>query len=302
MTAACRNLDGMTSIQVNKSLDARIGVKCFPVMDCGYIVRETIDYREWRQWPVPGKASDHYERLADHYDDNWAYDDRFIGWMSNQILDRLRLGPDDRVVDLGCGTGLFSAALARHAGRVACVDPSAGMLRNLKLPPGADFVPVRASAEEIASGSVKLPFDTVDAILVKEAIHHIPERERVIGQLAESLASGGGCLLVVMLPTTIQYPLFRRALDAFREQQPDPAGIKAAMEAAGLAATLDYDSYRLAVRKDRYLGMVRGRYMSLLSMFSDEELEAGIGEIDRGHPGEVLEFEDRFAFVLGRRP
>jgi len=48
--------------------------------------------------------------------------------------------------------------------------------------------------------------------------------------------------------------------------------------------------------------MVRHRYMSLLSKFDDAELENGINEIEREHPEEVLEFDDRFAFVLGRKP
>src|ERR1022692_3201338 len=52
-------------------------------------------------------------------------------------------------------------------------------------------------------------------------------------------------------------------------------------------------------KKQRYLGMVRDRYMSLLSEFSDADLEQGIAEIDERHPGELLEFGDRFAFVLG---
>jgi hypothetical protein len=45
--------------------------------------------------------------------------------------------------------------------------------------------------------------------------------------------------------------------------------------------------------------MVRDRYMSLLSHFSDEELEAGAAEIRRAHPGEYIEFDETYAFILG---
>ncbi|MFF3518895.1 hypothetical protein [Streptomyces sp. NPDC002573] len=47
--------------------------------------------------------------------------------------------------------------------------------------------------------------------------------------------------------------------------------------------------------------MVRARYMSLLSTFSDSEIEKGIEEMRVAHPEPVLVFADRFAFVLGRR-
>ena len=48
--------------------------------------------------------------------------------------------------------------------------------------------------------------------------------------------------------------------------------------------------------------MVRDRYMSLLSHFSDEELEAGAAEIRRAHPGEYIEFDETYAFILGTVP
>jgi hypothetical protein len=46
--------------------------------------------------------------------------------------------------------------------------------------------------------------------------------------------------------------------------------------------------------------MVRSRYMSLLAEFSDAELDAGIAEIRRSHPGERIAFTDTFAFICGR--
>lgn len=52
---------------------------------------------------------------------------------------------------------------------------------------------------------------------------------------------------------------------------------------------------------ERYLAIVRDRYMSLLSTFDDEEIAAGIEEIRR-YPGERVEFDDHFAFVLGISP
>jgi hypothetical protein len=48
--------------------------------------------------------------------------------------------------------------------------------------------------------------------------------------------------------------------------------------------------------------MVSARYLSLLSMFNDEELAAGIAEIRRRYPDEWVEFRDRFAFVLEVAP
>jgi SAM-dependent methyltransferase len=157
---------------------------------------------------------------------------------------------------------------------------------------------VQASAEDLASGSALLPGGRFEAIVVKEAIHHVADRIAVIGGLATLLAPGGR-LLIVMLPTSIEYPLFQAAHDRFRELQPDPQEIAAMMGKAGLAVELSYDDFLLAFPTERYVAMVGDRYLSLLSMFDDGELAAGVEEIRRRYPGERVEFRDRFAFVLG---
>jgi ubiquinone/menaquinone biosynthesis C-methylase UbiE len=238
----------------------------------------------------------HYDRLALAYDQNWAYSPEFLEWMSSCILARLRVKQGDRVVDVGCGTGLYARRLAERTGSVICVDPSARMLE--QIPDDPRLVIVQASAEDLASGSVQLPGDQFEAIVVKEAIHHVTDRVAVIGGLARLLAPGGR-LLIVMLPTNIEYPLFQAAHDRFRELQPDPQVIAAVMGDAGLAVKLSYDDFPLVFPTERYVAMVRDRYLSLLSTFDDEELAAGVEEIRRRYPGERVEFRDRFAFVLG---
>ncbi|TQL96111.1 methyltransferase family protein [Actinoallomurus bryophytorum] len=247
---------------------------------------------------MQGETRAHYDRLADTYDENWAYSPEFIRWMTKCIVDRLSVDTDDRVADIGCGTGLYARGLAERAGRVACVDPSAKMLE--QLPAGDAYFPVQASAEQIASGDVRLPYDRLDVILVKEAIHHVDDRQGVLHGLAGLLADGGR-LLVVMLPVSIEYPLFADALALFEQVQPDPEDVAAAMRRHGLRTELTYESFPLSFTKTKYLAMVRSRYMSLLSNFTDEQIERGIEQIDQRHEEERLSFPDRFAFVLGTR-
>ncbi|WP_256725461.1 hypothetical protein [Streptomyces sp. IMTB 2501] len=145
-----------------------------------------------------------------------------------------------------------------------------------------------------------MPYEQLDAMWLKESVHHVVDPELTLRGLADRLAPGGR-LLVVMPPATIQYPLFKAALARFEELQPDPAVIERHLRAAGLEASLSYVEHELRIGRDKYLGMVRSRYMSLLSTFSDSEIEKGIEEIRVAHPEPVLVFPDRFAFVLGRR-
>ncbi|MGQ4402348.1 class I SAM-dependent methyltransferase [Streptomyces hayashii] len=223
--------------------------------------------------------------------------------MSGRIAEALRLGPTDRIADIGSGTGLFAREVAeqlqpRHP--IPCIDPSEAMLGQLGTPPPACLTPVVASAEGIADGRTRLPYEQLDAMWLKESVLHVADQAHTLRGLADRLAPGGR-LLVVMLPTTIQYPLFEAALARFEELQPDPALIEGHLRAAGLGAGLSYVEHELRIDRDKYLGMVRARYVSLLSTFSDSEIEKGIEEMRVAHPEPVLVFPDRFVFVLGRR-
>jgi SAM-dependent methyltransferase len=216
--------------------------------------------------------------------------------MEQCIQGRLRLVGNEIVADVGCGTGLYSRNLSAHASAVVCVDQSEAMLR--QLPASKKLIPVVASVEDLAAGSVSLPYGAFDAMLLKEVLHHVADQAAVMAGLAGLLRPGGRAL-VVMLPTTITYPLFDAALEYFSSHQPDPRDIARQMSEAGLDAELTFDSFALTFPTERYLQMVRNRYMSLLSHFDDVQLEAGIEEIRAAHPGAEVRFADRFAFILG---
>lgn len=71
------------------------------------------------------------------------------------------------------------------------------------------------------------------------------------------------------------------------------------MRAAGLRVELSYESFPLIFTTEKWLSMVRDRFMSLLSNFDDAQLEAGVEEIQRVQPADRVAFADKFAFILG---
>ncbi len=244
----------------------------------------------------------HYERLADRYDDTWGHSPDYVAWMNQRVFDRLLIGPGHRVADVGAGTGLFLRSLVRQVtadNPIVCVDPSQAMLD--RLPDDPRLVPLCATAEEVASGAIELPYRRLDAIVIKETVHHFADVATTLAGLAD-LLDAGGRLLVVSLPPTLEYPLFTAALERFAAHQPEPDDIGSAMRAAGLDVTLDFDVYTVRVDAEHYAQLVARRWMSVLSTFDDDELAAGLDEMrSRNRSGELV-FADRFAFVLGRKP
>ena len=110
-------------------------------------------------------------------------------------------------------------------------------------------------------------------------------------------------MLIVMLPTRIEYPLFPEALERFTHLQPDPSTIASFLSESGLDTTRETRGFTLNLTRRHWRQMVSNRFMSLLSTFDDEELARGLSQIDdRLGDADHVTFRDNFEFICGRRP
>ena len=104
---------------------------------------------------------------------------------------------DGTVGDLGCGTGHVSAALAPFVARVISVDGSAAMLQAARKRLHAfDNIDLRRGDLEA------LPIDDgrLDAATLMLVLHHVPEPERALADVARVLKPQGRAIIVDMLP------------------------------------------------------------------------------------------------------
>lgn len=99
--------------------------------------------------------------------------------------------------DLGCGTGQVSAVMAPFVSHVIAVDASAAMLQAAKKRLHG-FANVDLRRGELEA----LPIDDarLDAATLMLVLHHLPEPERALAEVARALKPGGRLLVVDMLP------------------------------------------------------------------------------------------------------
>jgi trans-aconitate 2-methyltransferase len=107
--------------------------------------------------------------------------------MGREVLDRLELRGDERVLDAGCGTGRVTAALLERLphGEVVAVDGSPAMVAEARerLGPRAD---VRVA--DLTELVLEAP---VDAILSTATFHWIADHDRLFERLHAALKRGG---------------------------------------------------------------------------------------------------------------
>ena len=248
------------------------------------------------------RAEEHYENIAAQYDDTWAHRPEYLSWMSNHIMKRLQTVLDGgRIADIGAGTGVFLGQLAQKASPdtpILCIDPSQPMLD--QLPDNPRLRRIRATAEDIATGRVRLPYEKLDGILIKEAIHHVTDLPQTMQGLAELLAPAGR-ILVVTLPPQLEYPLFKAALDRFAANHPEPDMIAEIMRGTGMDTEVNYEEFPVTVDREHWIELTGRQWMSVLHSFSAEEIAAGQQEIRERYPEPQLTFVDRFAFICATR-
>jgi trans-aconitate 2-methyltransferase len=107
--------------------------------------------------------------------------------MGRDVLDRLELRGDERVLDAGCGTGRVTAALLERLprGEVVAVDGSPAMVAEARerLGPRVD---VRVA--DLTELELEAP---VDAILSTATFHWIADHDRLFERLHAALKPGG---------------------------------------------------------------------------------------------------------------
>ena len=129
--------------------------------------------------------------------------------MRDEAVDRLGIAADDRVLDVGCGTGFGTTALARESDHVHGIDQSPHQLARAFEKFG------RRGAVGFSLGDAeRLPFDddSFDIVWSSGAIEYWPEPVATLRELRRVTRPGGQVLVVG--PKTPDGPVRRRVADA----------------------------------------------------------------------------------------
>ena len=215
-------------------------------------------------------------------------------------LARLVPKPTRRVVDLGCGTGRFSIALAESFGApVLGVDPARTMLAKAR----ANVVDPRVAFAEGDAGSIPLGDGEADLVFVSMAWHHVEDRAIAAREIHRILAPGG--VLAIRNPTVdaLDEVVFLEYFPAARAHDtatlPRRAELVALMESSGFTLALhEVIRHEMAPNWSAYCDKIAARAFSDLAVISDTAFESGLaamrGESDRTGP--IVEPIDLFAF------
>jgi len=218
-----------------------------------------------------------FDEIADLYDRvRPAYPETLI----DDVIALAGVGPDARLLEIGCGTGQATEAFARRGLRIVCLEPGAALARRarerLARFGGVDVLPYTLEAWPLDASAF-------DLVVVAQAFHWLRADLR-FAKTADALRPGGALAVFGNSPVLERTPL-RIELDrAYALQAP---AIRKPILTRWYADDL---SMRTLFRESRRFGPVESRshpwaktypvdeYLDLLRTHSDHRL---LAEADR---------------------
>jgi len=133
---------------------------------------------------------EHHERAdADHF--RWQTQSPWFAATEAALVDGVHAGPGERLLEIGCGEGGNL-----HHLRERCANATVF---------GVDFSAARAAFARSATGAItatadagRLPFASAsfDAVLIRDLLHHLPDRRRALTEAHRVLTARGRLTLV----------------------------------------------------------------------------------------------------------
>src|SRR3954454_5555596 len=155
-------------------------------------------------WQMDASAPELYERyLVPAITAVWA----------NDLLDRVRLGRGESVLDIACGTGVVARLGGERGGlgELVGIDLNTAMLGIARSK--------SAAVEWIEGSALELPFDagSFDVVLCQLGLQFFPERHLALKEMARVLKPGGrtGLSVYSAIERTPAAHAFVQALDTY---------------------------------------------------------------------------------------
>jgi SAM-dependent methyltransferase len=142
----------------------------------------------------PEMSEDNFNRIADEYDESLPAHvvDHYLAKRAAFVAAECPRPEYQRVLDVGCGTGMLAARLTEDGFEVTGLDPSQGMLDVMQ----GDH----PSVEAVRGTGDELPFEdgAFDVAITVAALHHIAEPGAVratLGEMVRVTRPGGRIII-----------------------------------------------------------------------------------------------------------
>jgi cyclopropane fatty-acyl-phospholipid synthase-like methyltransferase len=223
----------------------------------------------------------------------WLSSVKYINSFNQFILKQANLDKHSRILDIGCGRGKILGNLSNK-------------LKLSKKPLGLDIENHKDKSKKIifkkidALSFVSKTKLTFDLILIKQTIHLLKKKQakKLLSICKNKLNPNGKIIILSLDPKKNEIPTFPLMKEKLRISLNKDEKLFDLIFKNKSKLNVKKFNYEVKILKNKYLQMIRNRYMSTLLNFTDEEIRDGIIDIKNNY-GNLLKFKDRLiCFIL----
>ena len=184
-----------------------------------------------------------------------------------------------------------------HSAGLKCppliVDPNKNLLE-IARGRGLDTLPIKVDTFFSSPSAAKY-----NKYLFCHSTHYFPDRRATFVKGYAAVPVGSIFLIIDEDSTCLGTPLFSKALEMQNLQQKS-SNLGLDLSHAGFVFEQQEENMTFSYTKEEWYRKLRGRYRAVLELFTDEEIEAGITELEQSRlkDTDLVIFENKYRYFI----
>jgi len=216
----------------------------------------------------------------------WLSSASYINAFNSFLLKKKKLNKNSKILDIGCGRGKIIGSLYRKfklSNKPIGIDP----IVHKDVDKSIDF------RDQDIFSFFKVNNHKFDLILIKQTLHFFNKRKRQeLLNICKNNLKKNGVLLIFSLNTSKNeipcFQLMKQKLN--RGLARDSIMLNSANKLLK-NSKIDKFKYEVSVTKDKYIKMLKQRYISCLINLSKDQINKGINEIKSKYSNRILFYD-----------
>ena len=222
----------------------------------------------------------------------WLSSQRYILSFNRFILKQIKLDRNSRVLDIGCGRGKIISNLSNK-------------LKLHNKPIGIDIENHKDKSKKIifkkkdALSFVSKTKINFDLILIKQTIHLVKKNQinKLLLICKNKLNTNGKIIILSLDPHKNQIPTFVLMKKKLKQSLKRDKSLFQLIKKHNTNLTVKKFIFNVKISKNKYLQMIKNRYISTLLNFTEKQIQNGLNEIDKKYK-KKLNFKDQLICLI----
>ena len=222
----------------------------------------------------------------------WISSTKYIQSFNNFLVKQKKLTKHSKILDIGCGRGKIMGSLSS---KLKLINKPIGIdTENHK-----DFDKRITFKKTNAIKYLRNNKKKFDLILIKQTIHFFNLRDikKILSYSHASLEVGGIILILTLDTKNNEIPTFSLMKQKLNQSFKRDIRIWKKLLQLNIKKNITKFSFKVSVKKNTYLKMIKQRYISTLLKFSSLQISNGINEINLKYKKNIL-FNDKLKCII----